>query len=100
MSSPPKRDLLRPLGSRPKTPGKKDLRERVCNRRAAAAVFYSRMLSTRQRPGGMQNDRFISNRSATDFENAHLLEQLDTGGSVRSLTLRSVLHATLSIAMA
>lgn len=30
----------------------------------------------------LQNDRFISNRGATDIENANLLERLDTGGSV------------------
>jgi hypothetical protein len=31
----------------------------------------------------VQNDRFICNRGATNIENANLLEQLDTGGSVR-----------------
>lgn len=32
----------------------------------------------------MQNDRFIPNRGGTDIENAGLLEQLNTGGSVRA----------------
>eukprot|EP00892_Ulva_mutabilis_P004073 jgi/Ulvmu1/2037/UM120_0033.1 len=60
MASPEKKDLIRPLRSKGKTPGR----------------------SRRER-----NDRFIPNRGGTDYENVGLLQQLDTGASERQCEL-------------
>ena len=50
---------------------------------ACSEVLQQQLVAVEYASAAVQNDRFISNRSATDFENANLLEQLDTGGSVR-----------------